>query len=170
MTIHDHDLNLVGTTDLKADARARHVALRAQGPIHRVRSADGTTSWLVIDYELGRQTPAHPQLSKNPEPSTEQLRASGRHILLAGSGFCGNMLMADPPEHTRLRRLASKAFTRTVIERLAPGVEQLAHELIDAIAPAGIADLVAAFTGPLPMAVMCDLHGVPEQHRDDLQR
>ncbi|GAA1626595.1 cytochrome P450 [Nonomuraea maheshkhaliensis] len=170
MTTHNDDLTLVGTAEFKADAHARYAALRAQGPIHRVRSADGTTSWLVVDYELGRETLAHPQLSKNPEPFAEQLRASGRHILLAGSGFGGNMLMADPPEHTRLRRLVSKAFTPAAIERLAPRVEQLAHELIDAIAPAGTADLVAAFTGPLPMAVICDLLGVPEQHRDNLQR
>src|SRR4051812_28087943 len=115
MTIHEDELTVVGTADFKANAHTRYAELRAQGPIHRVRSADGAVFWLVVDYELGRQTLAHPQLSKNPEPFAEQLRAAGRHILLAGSGFGGNMLMADPPEHTRLRSLVSKAFTPAAI-------------------------------------------------------
>ncbi|WP_240197223.1 cytochrome P450 family protein [Nonomuraea lactucae] len=169
MTTRDGTI-LVGTPEFKADAHARYAELRRQGPLHRVRSADGSTTWLVVDYELGRQALAHPKLSKNPEPFAKGLRASGRHILLAGSGFGGNMLMADPPEHTRLRRLVSRAFTAGAVERLAPRIERLAHELIDAFASAGAADLVVSFTGPLPMAVICELLGVPEQHRDDLQR
>ncbi|MGR6912886.1 cytochrome P450 family protein [[Actinomadura] parvosata] len=170
MTVHHDNLVVVGTAGFKADAHARYARLRAQGPIHRVRSADGGITWLVVDFELARQALAHPALSKDPEPFAEQLRAAGRHILLAGSGFGGNMLMSDPPQHTRLRRLVSKAFTPAAVERLAPRVEELANELVDAIAPQGGADLVTAFTGPLPMAVICELLGVPEQCRDDLQR
>ncbi|MGW0802000.1 cytochrome P450 family protein [Nonomuraea sp. NPDC002799] len=161
---------LVGTPEFKANAHARYAELRRQAPIHRVRSADGSATWLVVDYELGRQALAHPQLSKNPEPAAAKLRAAGRHMLLAGSGLGGNMLTADPPEHTRLRRLVSTAFTARAAERLAPRIRQLSHRLIDAIEPAGTADLVASFTGPLPMAVICELLGVPERRRADLQR
>ncbi|MEV0998740.1 cytochrome P450 [Nonomuraea sp. NPDC050202] len=169
MTTRD-DAILVGTPDFKADAHARYAELRERGPIHRVRSADGSTVWLVVGYELGREALAHPKLSKDPEPFAQRLRAAGQHIMLAGSGFGGNMLTADPPEHTRLRRLASKAFTAGAAERLAPRIEQLSHQLVDAFAPAGQADLVASFTRPLPMAVICELLGVPEERRADLQR
>ncbi|UBU11375.1 cytochrome P450 family protein [Nonomuraea gerenzanensis] len=169
MTTRD-DTILVGTPDFKAQAHARYAELRERGPIHRVRSADGSAVWLVVEYELGREALAHPKLSKDPEPFAERLRAAGQHIMLAGSGFGGNMLTADPPEHTRLRRLVSKAFTAGAAERLAPRIEQLSHRLADAFAPAGRADLVAAFTRPLPMAVICELLGVPEERRADLQR
>ncbi|MEV0829037.1 cytochrome P450 family protein [Nonomuraea rubra] len=169
MTTRD-DAILVGTPDFKADAHARYAELRERGPIHRVRSADGSAVWLVVEYELGREALAHPKLSKDPEPFAERLRAAGQHIMLAGSGFGGNMLTADPPEHTRLRRLVSKAFTAGAAERLAPRIEQLSHRLVDAFAADGHADLVASFTRPLPMAVICELLGVPEERRADLQR
>ncbi|GAA2206610.1 cytochrome P450 [Nonomuraea monospora] len=169
MTTRD-DTILVGTPDFKAHAHARYAELRARGPIHRVRSADGSAVWLVVEYELGREALAHPKLSKDPEPFAERLRAAGQHIMLAGSGFGGNMLTADPPEHTRLRRLVAKAFTAGAAERLAPRIERLSHTLLDAVAPAGQADLVAAFTRPLPMAVICELLGVPEERRADLRR
>ncbi|MEV0620569.1 cytochrome P450 [Nonomuraea sp. NPDC050404] len=161
---------LVGTPDFKADAHARYAELRASGPIHRVRSADGSTVWLVVDYELGREALAHPKLSKDPEPFADRLRAAGQHIMLAGTGFGGNMLTADPPEHTRLRRLVSKAFTARAAERLAPWIERLSHRLVDSIEGDGEADLVASFTRPLPMAVICELLGVPQERRADLHR
>ncbi|MFE0474892.1 cytochrome P450 [Streptomyces sp. NPDC058947] len=159
----------VGTPDFKAHAHERYAALRAVAPIHRVRMPDGSTGWLVVGHDLARTALAHPLLSKDPAPFEEELRASGRHILLAGSGFGGNMLMADPPQHTRLRRLVSGAFTPGAVDALAPRVEELAHRYIDAIAPRGEADLVTAYTGPLPMAVVCELLGVPAERRDDLQ-
>lgn len=74
------------------------------------------------------------------------------------------MLMTDPRQHNRLRRLVSGAFTVGVVEALAPRVEELAHQYIDTFAPCGETDMVAACTGPLPMAVICELLGarVPE--------
>ncbi|MFD0312819.1 cytochrome P450 family protein [Streptomyces flavalbus] len=158
----------IGTPAFKAEAHQRYAELRQQGPIHRVRMADGSLGWLVVGYELAREALAHPKLSKDPEPFAEQLRASGRHILLAGSGFGGNMLMADPPEHTRLRRLVSGVFTTQAVEKLAPRMEELAHELIDAFAGQGGTDLVSSYTTPLPITVISELLGVPEQARADL--
>lgn len=159
----------VGTADFKTHAHERYAQLRAAAPIHRVRLPDGTVGWLVVGYELAREALAHPKLSKDPEPFAEKLRASGRHILLAGSGFGGNMLMADPPEHTRLRRLVSNAFTPGAVKQLAPRIEELAHRHIDAFAARGETDLVSSYTGPLPMAVISELLGVAAERRDDLQ-
>ncbi|MFF5187386.1 cytochrome P450 [Streptomyces sp. NPDC000345] len=164
-----HHLPEVGTPDFKAHAHERYAELRAQAPLHRVRMPDGSPGWLVVGYELARTALAHPLLSKDPAPFEEELRSSGRHILLAGSGFGGNMLMADPPRHTRLRRLVSSAFTSSAVESLAPRVEELAHQYVDRFAADGETDLVTAYTGPLPMAVICELLGVPAERRDDLQ-
>ncbi|GGT38323.1 hypothetical protein GCM10010254_67990 [Streptomyces chromofuscus] len=79
------------------------------------------------------------------------------------------MLMADPPRHTRLRRLVSGAFTPGAVDALAPRIEQLAHQYVDAFASAREADLATVYTGPLPMAVICELLGVPAERRGDLQ-
>ncbi|MGW4801742.1 cytochrome P450, partial [Nonomuraea sp. NPDC004297] len=68
------------------------------------------------------------------------------------------------------RRLVSRAFTAGAAERLAPWIERLSHRLLDDVAATGAADLVASFTRPLPMAVICELLGVPEERRADLQR
>ncbi|MFE1199549.1 cytochrome P450 [Streptomyces olivaceoviridis] len=162
------DLPRVGTPDFKAHAHDHYAELRRHGPLHRVRMSDGSVTWLVVGHELAREALAHPRLSKDPQPFAEQLRASGRHILLAGSGFGGNMLMADPPEHTRLRRLVSGVFTSQSVEKLAPRMEVLAHELIDAFAGRGSADLVSSYTAPLPITVICELLGVPAEAHEDL--
>ncbi|HYQ68720.1 hypothetical protein [Actinophytocola sp.] len=75
------------------------------------------------------------------------------------------MLPADPPVHTRLRRLVSMAFTRRQVERLAPGIEALAASLITT----GAADLMGSFAHPLPMTVFCDLLGIPPEARTDVR-
>jgi cytochrome P450 len=168
-SVHDAGMPRVGRAEFKAHAHTWYAELRERhGSILPARMADGTVSWLVVGYELAREALAHPKLSKNPEPFADELRASGRHILLAGSGFGGNMLMADPPEHTRLRRLVSGVFTSQAVEKLAPRMEELAHELIDSFAGRGSADLVADYTTPLPITVISELLGVPEEARADL--
>jgi unspecific monooxygenase len=74
-----------------------------------------------------------------------------------------SMLELEPPEHTRLRNLVNRAFVSRRIERLGPRIQRLAHERIDALAPKRSADLVAEFAGPIPVAVIADLLGVPRE-------
>ena len=76
-------------------------------------------------------------------------------------------LFRDPPDHTRLRGLVSKAFTPKVVESLRARTQQVVDELLDAALDAGEVDLVDAFAYPLPVQVICDLLGVPpeDQHR-----
>ena len=80
-----------------------------------------------------------------------------------------NMLMADPPDHTRLRRLVSRSFTQRQVERLRPAVHDLVAELIDTLAEDGDVDFMSAFALPLPMAVIGELVGVPGGDRAGLQ-
>jgi cytochrome P450 len=83
------------------------------------------------------------------------------------------MLSVDPPDHSRLRRLVSAAFTPRRVEALRPRVQAVVDELLDAIAAAGpdaTIDLVGAFAFPLPFTVICELLGVPEPDRADLGR
>ncbi|SCW65698.1 hypothetical protein SAMN04487970_102526 [Paenibacillus tianmuensis] len=77
-----------------------------------------------------------------------------------------NMLMADPPDHTRLRRLASKAFTPRKIEDMRPRIQQIADELLDAVQERGRMDLIADFAYPLPITVISEMLGIPAADRD----
>lgn len=80
-----------------------------------------------------------------------------------------NMLLSDPPDHTRLRRLVSRSFTSRQVERLRPAVHSLVEELLDELTEKGEVDFMAAFALPLPMAVIGELVGVPDSERAGLQ-
>ena len=76
------------------------------------------------------------------------------------------MLNQDPPDHTRLRKLVTKAFTTKAIDKLRPRIEQLANELIDAVEHEHEMDVIADYAHKLPVHVICDMLGIPEAHRD----
>jgi cytochrome P450 len=75
------------------------------------------------------------------------------------------MLLRDPPEHTRLRGLVAKAFTARRMEALRPRIEQIVDELIDAVIGEGGMDVIHDFAHKLPVTVICDMLGIPEQDR-----
>ncbi len=75
-----------------------------------------------------------------------------------------SMLMMDPPDHTRLRKLVSKAFTPRTVEQLRPHVAELVEEMLDDADPSGF-DLIAGLGYPLPVTVICELLGVPTEDR-----
>lgn len=81
-----------------------------------------------------------------------------------------NMLSFDPPEHTRLRALVSKAFTQRQIQALAPRIQAITDELIDQFEHQETVDLVEAFAFPLPLTVICELLGVPAHDRVKFRR
>jgi cytochrome P450 len=80
------------------------------------------------------------------------------------------MLAADPPDHTRLRKLVGKAFTGRAIAALRPRIEQIAGELLDEMeAGPDRIDLLDAYAFPLPITVICELLGVPTDDRNDFR-
>ena len=84
-----------------------------------------------------------------------------------------SILETEPPKHTRLRALVAKAFARGQIERMRPAVERIADELLDAAVKkqqeTGSFDLIADYAEPLPVAIIAELLGVPEDRRDNLR-
>jgi cytochrome P450 len=83
----------------------------------------------------------------------------------------GMLLMQDPPEHSRLRRMLTSEFTVKRIRRLAPRIEAIVTDHLDALERAGSpADLVAQFALPIPSLVICELLGVPYADRDGFQQ
>lgn len=77
-----------------------------------------------------------------------------------------HLLNIDPPDHTRLRALVHKAFTPRMVENLRPRIQQIADDLLDAMAGQHEADLIAAFAFPLPITVIAEMLGVPASDRD----
>jgi cytochrome P450 len=80
-----------------------------------------------------------------------------------------NMLMADPPDHTRLRRLVSRSFTPRQVERLRPTIHALVEGLLNSMARSRDVEFIGDFALPLPMAVIGELVGVPESDWGTLQ-
>jgi cytochrome P450 len=81
-----------------------------------------------------------------------------------------SMLFSDPPYHTRLRGLVSKAFSAKAIEEMRPRIQQVVDELLDAVERNDTFDLIASFAGPLPTIVIAEMLGVDPADRDDFKR
>ncbi|MET0902395.1 MAG: cytochrome P450 [Acidimicrobiales bacterium] len=147
-------------------------AVRELGAVHPVTLADGHDAWLVVSYEEARIALNDARLSKDMHAAL----ATGGGVVaegLPGPSFARHMLSVDPPDHSRLRRLVSSAFTPRRVEALRPRVQAIIDDLLDAVAAAGPdarVDLVSAFAFPLPFTVICELLGVPEPDRTDLGR
>ncbi|MFJ8667112.1 cytochrome P450 [Streptomyces sp. NPDC093600] len=144
--------------DFTANPYPYYAKMRETGPVHRVRTADGDQLWLVVGYEEARAALADPRLSKSP--SVVGLTMLDEQVIGP------NLLVLDPPDHTRLRKLVAGQFTGRRVESLRPRIERLTGELADTMAPAGHADLVDSFAFPLPITVICELLGIPAADRD----
>ncbi|WP_328738389.1 cytochrome P450 [Streptomyces erythrochromogenes] len=152
-----------------ADPFPLYRELREEGPVRRVVAAGGLDVWLVTRYEDGLAALSDSRLSSDVRDASDprllaQLPGTERESMLS------NMLRSDPPDHTRLRRLVSKAFTARRVAEMRPRIQAVTDRLLDAIAPAGRADLVADFALPLPVTVIGELLGVPADDRLDFQR
>jgi cytochrome P450 len=142
--------------------------VRADGPVHEVTLADGHRAWLIVRHDEAKAALNHPGLSKDMHAA---LARDGAVVAegLPGPAFARHMLSVDPPDHTRLRRLASAAFSRARIEALRPRVQAIADGLLDELdARSGAVDLVQGFAFPLPFIVISELLGVPQPDRADL--
>ncbi|MBW7970435.1 cytochrome P450 [Bradyrhizobium sp. BR 10289] len=75
------------------------------------------------------------------------------------------MLQSDPPDHTRLRGLVVKAFTARRVEDMRPRIQEIVDQTIDAVIERGHMDLIEDFAFRLPVTIICDMLGIPEEHR-----
>ncbi|MFC9116177.1 MULTISPECIES: cytochrome P450 family protein [Streptomyces] len=147
--------------------------LREHAPVHRTKLPSGVDAWLVTRYADARRTLADNRLSKNPAHHDEGAHAKGRTGIPGErqADLMTHLLNIDPPDHTRLRRLVSKAFTPRRVAEFAPRVQELTDDLIDRFTAngSGTADLIHDFAFPLPIYAICDLLGVPREDQDDFR-
>ncbi|MEV1064022.1 cytochrome P450 [Streptomyces sp. NPDC050263] len=149
--------------DFRRNPHPVYARLREHGPVHRVRLPDEDhVTWLVVGHAEARAALADPRLAKDVSRLGGRFlddRLIGRHLLVA-----------DPPQHTRLRSLVSRAFTMRRVEELRPRIQEITDELLDAMLPHGRADLVESLAYPLPLTVICELLGVPELDRTEFRK
>lgn len=158
--------------DFFADPHAHYRRWREGGPVRQVRFPDGVVRWVVLGYAEGRAALNDSRLRKDAEHATALLNdkrglppaTTGHMVLLS------NMLNTDPPHHTRLRKLATRAFTPRRVAALRPRIEEITAGLLDAMAGRDEVDLLHDFAEPLPITVICELLGVPFDDRADFQR
>ena len=143
--------------------------VQADGPVHAVTLADGHHAWLIVRHEQAKTALTHAGLSKDMHAA---LARDGAVVAagLPGPAFARHMLSTDPPDHTRLRRLTSAAFSLPRIAALRPRVQAIADGLLDDLEASGevVVDLVQGFAFPLPFTVISELLGVPGPDRDHL--
>ncbi|MEZ0112877.1 cytochrome P450 [Catenulispora sp. EB89] len=172
MTVKDADIARALVPVLGADHEAVAERLHAEpGGVHCARLAGGERIWVVSRYEDVRNLLADPRLALNKKASQAGYEGFGLPPALEA-----NLLNLDGEDHARLRRLVSSAFTARRVEGLRERIQGQADALIDALAAgdgdvagadagadagSGVADLVSAYAAPLPIAVICDLLGVP---------
>ncbi|MFC0499638.1 cytochrome P450 [Streptomyces mutabilis] len=151
--------------DFRRDPHPVYARLRARGPVHRIRppSPDARyEAWLVVGHAEARAALADPRLAKDPSG----VGATSLDEELIGK----HLLVTDPPRHTRLRSLVTRAFTARRVEEMRPRIQRITDDLLDAMLPPGRGDLVESLAYPLPLTVICELLGVPEMDRTEFRQ
>ena len=158
------------SAEFLADPYPAYAELRARGRVHRF---EPTGQWLVPhhadvsallrDRRLGRSYQhrfRHEEFGRTaPPPEHEPFHTLNDH----------GMLDLEPPDHTRIRRLVSKAFTPRTVSQLKPYVDRLASELVAELVAEGGGDLLSSVAEPLPVAVIAEMLGIPAADRAPLR-
>jgi len=137
--------------------------LREHDPVLPVRVPSGGRVFLVARYEDVRRVFSDPVFSR------VALQREDATVLIPASKIPGTMLNMDPPDHTRVRKLITRAFTTGAVERMRPRVQRFTDDLIDAMVAQGApVDFVSSFATVLPATVISDMLGVPVRDRHRL--
>lgn len=155
----------------KADPYPTYAQLREYAPVYRAVLPDGVPVWIVTRYNDVQAVLKDERFSKNyrramtPEQLAQLPPVPDMFLTLNN-----NLLAHDPPDHTRLRTLVSKAFTPRMVDQLRPRIQQLANDLLDQVQPRGQMDLLTDYAFPLPITVICEMLGIPVADRDQFRR
>lgn len=139
--------------DVLANPYPTYQRLRERDPVHRMRLVD---AWVLTRYDDVQAV-----LLDHSRFSNQEAGAGDREYTQDRS-----MLDLDPPDHTRLRSLVSKAFTPRSVAALAPRIERIVEELLDEVGGEDKFDLIDSFAFPLPIIVIAEMLGVPAQDLD----
>jgi cytochrome P450 len=141
------------------DLNQAYAAARDADGMIRVQLPYGEPAWLATRYADARFVLGDKRFSRAMAAERDAPR-------LSPGVRPGGILQLDPPDHTRLRRLVAKAFTIRRVEQLRPRVRELSERFLDEMVAQGApVDLVENYALPIPVAVICELLGVPVEDR-----
>jgi cytochrome P450 len=148
-----------------ADPYPTYDRLRELSPVHEVTLPGGMPTWYITRYDDAREALADLRLSK------ETIRIGHQNKYPFGDvPMHEHLLQADPPGHTRLRKLVSKAFTPRRVEQMRPRIKQMTGGLLDTLAGRHRVDLIEEFAFPLPFMLICALLGISEGQQAEFRR
>ena len=136
---------------------------QVEAPVSRATMWGAVPVWLITRHEDAKALLVDPRLSKDHARAVTLFPADHEASYVREQG--ANMLASDPPDHTRLHELVVKAFTARSVDRMRPRIEAIADELLDAVDAAAPVDFLDAYAGPLPVAVISELLGIPAEYR-----
>jgi cytochrome P450 len=148
--------------DVIADPYPHYHRLRTLDPVHRsplgvlVASRHADVSFVLRDKRFGKDFVGRMSRRFGPQVLDEPVYRSMRHW----------MLQLDPPDHTRLRGLVVKAFTARRVEDMRPRIQEIVDQTLDRVEQRGQMDLIADFALRLPVTVICDMLGIPEEDHE----
>jgi len=152
--------------DLRVDPYPFYAELRERDPVHRSYAASG---WVLSRYAdiLGVLADRRFSSDERNWKRSARMRARRRRagVLDLYDDQLISMLRIDPPDHTRLRTLVSKAFTPRAVERMRPRIEALVGELLDGLQGRCEIELVGDFASPLPVSIIAEMLGIPVADR-----
>jgi cytochrome P450 len=151
--------------------------MRDAGPLIRVRVAFFGTVWMATTYDaVNDLLRDHRRFLQNPAAAGHRWMGSlVRWLPRSLKPLTRQMLIRDEPDHRRLRSLVEQAFARQSVEALRPRLASLADEALDRFeqsasrSPGGV-DLLAQFSRPFPLSVICELLGLPREDRANFTR
>ncbi len=156
----------------RADPYPFYDALREHDPVHRsplnfyFLSRYDDVARVLRSNEFARDIEQHATVDRDP---VRMARIERRRQMYEDGVTAKVILNLDPPDHTRLRRLVSLAFTPSAIERLRPRVQQLVDDVLDVAAERGSMELVDELAFPMPFQVISDLLDLPTDRSDEVR-
>jgi cytochrome P450 len=165
MTVEADDLihRVMATPEGHADPYPLYRRLQALAPVHRSALDD---VWYVSGFDACRHLLGDPRIGKNDQFVVPRHGVDPERVRLAQRRRRKSMITSNPPEHTRLRGAAKGAFIPPAMAGLQPRVEALVAERLDRLAALGEADVMAELAFPLPVTVVGEMVGVPEEDRE----
>jgi cytochrome P450 len=165
-SIAEATLRLVFDPVARANPYPVYDVMRAAEPVYQSEIGP----WFVTSYDDCARLLRDPNLTRRFEDSWEQRaviqNSVGRVWFEEQERW---MLWLDPPDHTRLRGLVSKAFTPRYVSKLHDRVAEIVDQLVMTLTEAGEVDFIEAFAFQLPITIICDMLGIPAQDRDNFR-